>query len=216
MSFRFSRRQSIIVAILLISIFILASALLSGSKNSGRISKLAQELEIPQTTDVAQTTEPDETPTPGLSVTADFTLNNFHRSEIKDGRKVWEIKAEKGQYYPQTNSADINNATIWLFKPNGDSMEILAKRGKIYLSGTSLEKAEASEQVSMKFNQDLTIESLSAVYNKTTESVQIDGPVKIFNERIQIKGNGLDADLAGETFTMRENVQTIIQPEKRS
>ena len=212
MSFRFSRRQSIVVAILLISVFILASSLLSGSKNTGRISKLAQELEIRPTTD----TEPNEAPTPGLSIGADFTLNNFERSEIKDGKKVWEIKAEKGQYFPQTNSADISNATIWFYKPNGDSMEIIAKRGKIYLNGPSLEKAEASEQVSMKFNQNITIESLSAVYDKATNNVHIDGPVKVFNDRIQINGQGLDADLTGQSFRLLQNVETVIQPEKRS
>ena len=139
-----------------------------------------------------------------------FTLQRFHRSEVKNGKKVWEVEADKGQYDPQTNSAKLESATVQLFKDDG-IVTMKAPKAILYLDGTALKSATASDGVVITYDDKLKIETNSATYDKVNNSVTSDDFVKITSESMEISGTGLSADTITKEFTLKKNIETIIK-----
>lgn len=67
---------------------------------------------------------------PSVSVTKDegvkFSLKKFHRSEVKEGVKKWDLDAEKADFLPGTNTTKIYDATLLLYRNGGDPVQVNA------------------------------------------------------------------------------------------
>lgn len=147
---------------------------------------------------------------------AKFQLNEFHRVETKDGKKLWEVKAQNGRYFPETNTAKVNNGTVWIFKKNGDVVQLTAASATLHLEGASLSKAEASEGVQLVFNEKLKIETSEATYDKNAAKVFAPGHVKIVSDSMELAGEELSANVEDQSFTFARNVTSMIYSKKKT
>src|SRR5436190_1670997 len=69
-----------------------------------------------------------------------LTLQNFSRSQVKDGRKIWEISATEGKYDPKTEIAILTGAKLLLYRKEGDVVHLDADNATIHLNGRELLK----------------------------------------------------------------------------
>ena len=143
-----------------------------------------------------------------------ISLTNFHRSETKDGKKLWEIKAETGSFLPTKGAVSIENAKLWLFKKKGEVVELQAKKAIVYIRGATLSKAEASEHVVVINSDGTVMTTKEAVYDRVNETVTAPGYVEIENETFKTTGYVLDANVKTESFTLSRDVTTMIKPKK--
>lgn len=149
-------------------------------------------------------------PDPG----SNFSLNDFHRSETRNGKVVWEVKATRGQYFPETSSAALENSQLWIYRKDNSKVEINSGSATIFLQGTGLGKAEATQGVKLIMNDSTVLDSDSATFDHVANTVHIPGAVQITNPRMKINGVGLDANLTKEEFTINAEVDTVIYPAK--
>lgn len=147
---------------------------------------------------------------------AQFRLNEFHRVETRDGQKLWEIKAKNGRYFPENNTARIEQGNVWIFRKDGDVVKLEAGSALIHLQGASLAKAEASEGVTVVFNDELTVKTAAATYDKIANTISAPGHVTIVNDRMELSGKGLDVDVESETFRLEQTVETMLKPKNAS
>jgi LPS export ABC transporter protein LptC len=147
-----------------------------------------------------------------LAGTSPFTLNQFQRSEMKDGKKIWEVKAAQGQYFPSESRATVRNAELYVYSKNGEQVTLWADSGDLYLSGPSLSRAEVQGRVRVVRNDELTITTERALYDKEKNLVHIPGSVKIESAQFDVSGEEMTVDLESRVVRLSKNVETVVRP----
>ena len=167
----------------------------------------------PQKEVPVKTLEADSTP-PALGKEPSVVLDRFHRIETKNGKTVWEVKAERGSYAPQSNIVIIENATLWLFRGEGKSVEITAPRAQLDLEGTSLKKAVAFDGVKVLLNGKIKTSTATAEFNQQDNTITAPGDVTIEHARSIITGSHLTVNLNTQVFELAHNVDTVLLPDR--
>lgn len=139
-----------------------------------------------------------------------FVLHNFERSEIKDGRKTWEVKARQGEYFPATSSAKVSQAVMWTYQEGGDVVRLEADEAQLKLQGTALVKVEAQGNVKLTKNDELVVTTDSATYDRTANLVYAPGEVAISGKAINVNGKAMTVDLVSEEVRLENDVRTVI------
>src|SRR5262245_4487693 len=94
---RSTRSRRIIIGLGVLAAFFISSITLIRRNNGPRAPVVAREATpIP-------TVPPQENGGEG------FSLNEFHRSETRDGRIIWEVHGKSGQYLPAENIAKVKD-----------------------------------------------------------------------------------------------------------
>lgn len=165
------------------------------------------------TTANAPITEPTTAPSDATPVAggSNFVLENFHRKEMKDGRTIWEISAIKGQYYPETNTAQLDSPSLLLYRPNGEVVTLQADAATITLTGASLTRAEIKGKVTVIYSEKVTIKTELAVYEKERNLVTAPGEVTITSAQLDIVGRELTAKLDKNEFTLARDVESTVK-----
>ncbi len=146
-------------------------------------------------------------------VSAEFTLDNFQREEIKEGKKAWEIKADKGRYNPSTGKSILQKTQMILYKKDGGTVELQADNAELMLEGTTgLKEADFSGNVVIIQNKTTTIETDRAIYNRLEGMVRSPGPVKVTGDKIILEGIGMEVEVESKLVKILEQTKTLIEP----
>lgn len=143
-----------------------------------------------------------------------FSLDNFHRSEIRDGKKYWEIKARNAEYDPATGRTTVSAAEVWLYRKNGDVIYLTSQKARLVLEGAGFKEAHLTSDIILKINQNVTVTADKAHYNHAEQTVTAPGPVTISGEFYNITGKKLLANLESEEFTLVKDVESVLTPDK--
>lgn len=212
---KITKNQSLVLAVSIIALFFVVGVWFV-PKGQTKLPSTSRELSAP--TPAAVATAPssaDLTTTPSAAPDSKFMLKEFHRAEIRDGRKVWEAKGSQGQYLPETNSALITNAELWMYQKDGKVITMTAGEALLHLEGAGLKGADASKGVIIIYNDQEKLETDSLTYDKANNKVSAPGFVKITGELLDISGDGLAGDLETKTFILKQNVSTTLKPKKK-
>ena len=192
---RIGRSQSIWLAVGVLVLFF-ATVILVTKKNAGSGMQL-----------------PTAIPTPAPD--SKFTLNTFHRSEIKDGKKVWEVEGLRGEMYPQTNVAKVDTATIHLYRNDGTIVTLLAPTAEVNLAGAELSKAHVSGGITLRYADDFTLTTEAATYDKVTGIVTSDTPTTITGDQFEVKGDTLLAKVDEKSVLLKNHVKSVFKQIKK-
>jgi LPS export ABC transporter protein LptC len=161
-----------------------------------------------------------DSPTPQLN--SQFRLNNFHRSQVKNGRTVWNIVAEVGEYFPQSSTIDLVQPLITLFRENGEIVTLKANSAEIKLNKDELSTAQIKGDVIIKYlaseaakEAKFTITGEEAVYDKASGTVISQSAVHLVSERMDVTGSQLYAQVEEQIINIKKNVKTSIKPRQK-
>ncbi len=200
------KNQSIVLAVTIIVAFFVVGIWFMPSES--RHLPSAPSEPAPEVSPVAVAT-----PSPGSD--SKFVLKEFHRFEVKDGRKVWEAKGSQGQYSPEDNAARIQDAQVWIYQKDGKQVTMTARQAVLKLQGPGLKGADASGDVTIIYNQNETLKTDLLSYDKEKNKVSAPGLVTISGALLDISGEILDGDLATKSFTLKKNVRTVLKPREK-
>jgi len=225
-----SRAQSLLITIALLIAFFGASWWFTQSE-SGRQIDLTQVAEMAPATPSApplderapaESAVATSTPVPAAEISAllanasqdgsKFMLKDFHRSETRGGRSVWEITGSQGRYYPETNSAKVLDAKLTLHRKHNQEIVLTADQITISLQGTGLERADAEGHVVITHDKTTVLTTDHLEYESATGRVTAPGRVTIVGERIDLSGEGLEGELDTKRFTLLRDVSTTLKP----
>ena len=197
-----SRRQSILLASGLIAAFFLALWLLSRQNSPPSLPERSVEVATP--TPAPQTTG---------GANAQFLLNDFHRSETKNGQKIWEVKASRGQYFPDKQMAEVFEADVWVFRDKGEQVFLKAPEATLGFEASALTKAFFPKSVHVVYNDKVTLDTSAATYDKSSNSVFSDTTVTIVSDMMDLTGARFTADLTQNKVVFSGGVTTVIKPQ---
>jgi LPS export ABC transporter protein LptC len=192
MHFYLTRKQSLIAALSILAIFFIAVFVFKPSSKINSTKKAITESIVSGT---------------------EFTLDKFVREEIKDGKKLWQIKADKGKYNPLSGRTELLSTEMLLNKKDGGLLELRADKAELLLEGTSgLKKATFSGNVVIVQNKTTTIETEAASYDKLSGLVTSDQPVKIIGDKMILEGVGMEVEVESKEVKILTQTKTIIEP----
>jgi LPS export ABC transporter protein LptC len=208
-----SRKQSIAAACILIAGF-LALVIVLRPKGQTIPGEAALEEASPKNSG-ADSQQSVEGVSVGLSLSGpELRLKKFHRSETKNGKKVWEVIANGAVYKPATGATSVEDALVHFFRDNGDVVDLTAKQASLTLEEGTLSSGDFFGGVTVVLNKDLSVSSDSAHYDKVKNLVTSNDPVTIIQKAMTLKGDSLVADLNTDSFELKGNILTILDPER--
>jgi LPS export ABC transporter protein LptC len=198
-----SKRQSILLGSCLIIAFFMIGIVMLYSNNKSEETSSALEL-----------SKQDSANKVNLDVPVEWS--KFKRSETKDGRKVWEVAAETGRYFPATSTAELLDSTITFFREDGNQMKVNSKRALVIFDGAAIKNAELSENVELFYNEEVKITTEKALYNPSIDEITAPGFVHIKSQSLDIQGEDLLGYLKKKQFSLRRNISSEIAPRKNT
>jgi hypothetical protein len=143
-------------------------------------------------------------------------MHEFHRSEVREGKKLWEVKGSQAQYSPEDSSVRITDADLLLLGKNGKEGQLRTKKATLFMQGPALSKAHLEQGVTAIYDHEYTLTSDEAVCDRVANTVLIPGPVNIESSGMELSGDSLKGDIDAQNFVVSGNVVTIIKPHAKN
>lgn len=139
-------------------------------------------------------------------------LENFDRSESKNGKLLWRIKAKKGELLTEKNQATVFEPELTLSRDDAKPVFIQSKKAFLEFGGSNLQKAHLTESVYVtQENPNFTMKAEDAIYDEKAQQLRVPSKVEIDSDSIAITGDSLTGDLQTSTFTVVGNVKSVIK-----
>lgn len=148
---------------------------------------------------------------------AKVAMEKFQRSEVKDGKKVWEIEAQRGEYSPASGEAVLVKTNLTLYRPVNEVINIQSDNAALKLEGTQLKVANLSGNVVIVRNNALKIQTEQAIYDKDANLVTGSQKVVVSQESNSVAADSFEAKLNTSEVLLKGHVvsRIIFSQEKK-
>lgn len=145
---------------------------------------------------------------------AKVVFGEFRKSEIKEGKKLWEIHAQTGRYSPEKNIADLEKLEVTIYKEK-DVIVLTADKARVTMSGTTLTAVDAEgDVIAHSRDRGITLKTSRALYDKASDQLNCPHHVEIFAPQGEVTGDDLEGTIDVKRFTLKRNVTTFIKAEQ--
>ena len=205
-----SKRQSrILTAVILFCFFALGIFSWKSHERSLGSDPTSPQEHSPEPQASPSSATPDQT-------RSSFSLNNFRRSETRDGKLLWEVSGDSAEFVQKQNAVKIENCTLIFFTKAGDRLDLHSEHAKVWLGEGDLARAKVYGKVHLVINDETTILTERAIYSAKKNSISAPGKVIIRGDWFEVRGIELQGDVIHRTFTLSRQVESELHPEKRS
>ena len=96
-------------------------------------------------------------------------LREFHRVEIKDGKKIWEVKAKDAKFYSDDGTTQVDDVFLEIFRDEGGNIKIEAKTARLKLAANStaensMERADLEGAIKVVMDDTTSMLALSLIH----------------------------------------------------
>jgi LPS export ABC transporter protein LptC len=161
---------------------------------------------------VQKSTQDDHTSLEGMLPEAVQWIQNFHRIEIREGKKAWELIADEAQYLQERDQVVVRNPRTTLYMKDGEKVTVSGNRGTVeFANGKDLRKAVLHDSVEVHL-RDFVIRADEAVYERSTEKIVANGPVTIVGTELKVAGNDMTVYVKDSRFELGKSVRVTLLP----
>lgn len=142
----------------------------------------------------------------------DVSIEKFYLTEEKEGKKQWELNADKAEIINSEGITRLKNIDMNIFQKGGDGITVSADRGVIQNDSNDIELIGNIEVL----NQDgykLKTESLKWLSEQ--KKVLSDKDVEITGEDLNITGKKMTVDVENKIFEISGGIKVIYYGEKK-
>jgi len=138
-------------------------------------------------------------------------IQNFHRIEIRDGKKAWELVADEAQYLQDRNQVVVRKPRTTLYMKDGEKVTVTGDQGSVEFNGKDLQKALLHDSVEIHV-RGFVIRADDAVYDRGTEQIVAKGPVTIDGEQLRVAGTDMTVWVKESRFELDRAVRVTLSP----
>ena len=153
----------------------------------------------------------DRTSLEGMLPDAVQWIQNFHRIEIRDGKKAWELVAEEAQYLQDQNQVVVRKPHTTFYMADGEKVSVTGSEGSVEFVGQDLQKAVLHGNVEIHV-RGFVVRADDAVYDRNSEQIVAEGPVTIDGEQVQVAGNDMTVYVKESRFQLENTVRVTLSP----
>ena len=140
-------------------------------------------------------------------------IQTFHRVKVKNGRMVWEIKADDAQYYDKENAVVVRGPVLSVYTSAGALQAWLtSKDGKLALEGEDKEVTSVTLTGSVVvWLNDIEMQTDAATYEKERDLITAPGPVAIKGRDLDVHAQGMEVDVTPQRIRLLDAVRTVLR-----
>ena len=135
-------------------------------------------------------------------------LQEFSRTQIKDGRQTSQVKGKDAKYFSKEDVTYIKEATVRVFRNNAAPVDLHALSAKLYMDGEKLLRADLEGNVTASSQSGATLHTELATYSADEKLITAPGPVKIDGTGYTIEGVGMDMIVEADLISIHEQVRS--------
>lgn len=143
---------------------------------------------------------------------AALQVKNFHRSNIEDGRKTWEISGDEAGYFKAEEKAVIQRPKLNFYQDDGEVVSATGQQGEVFLSNGELQKVILSGAVEIIY-QKSSFTTNELIYLHGSNHVLAPGKVRATLDGLEVEGADMELWIKEERLTIDRSVKTIIHPD---
>ncbi len=154
----------------------------------------------------------DHTSLEGMLPEAVQWIQNFHRIEIREGKKSWELVADEAQYLQDRNQVLVRNPRTTLYMKDGEKVVVSGNQGTVeFLNGKDLQRAVLHDSVEVHV-RGFVIRAEEAIYERSAEKIVANGPVTIVGAELQVAGIDMTVYVKDSRFELGKSVRVTVLP----
>ena len=138
-------------------------------------------------------------------------IQDFHRVQVRDGKKEWEIAAAEARYLEDEHKVVVRAPMVRLYLKDGRSIGIRGDEGVVLLDGKELRSVDLSGAVEVTL-ADYIVRTDSAHYDRGRDMVTSPAEVEISGGEVDARGLGMQVEVGSQKFRLLDDVRMIVRP----
>jgi LPS export ABC transporter protein LptC len=140
-------------------------------------------------------------------------VKEFHRSEVENGRKVWEVAGKEARYISADKEVVLQKPTFSYYGNKGETLEARADEGHIYMGEKEIDRMEMSGDITVGY-EGFLLQTDRIVYHREKDQVVLPGKVTVKGEGMELEGLGMTIALQDQRLRVDSKVKTRIEPRR--
>ncbi|GIW43064.1 MAG: hypothetical protein KatS3mg077_0346 [Candidatus Binatia bacterium] len=136
---------------------------------------------------------------------------DFRRSQVKNGRTVWELSAAEVQFSQGIHEAGVRDVTLTWYLEDGRALVLHSDFGRVRLDGADLKSVDVEGNVQFSF-ADYRLAIPSAFYDRAADKIVAEGPVSVSAKGLEVAGSSLEIDLGAKRLALSGDVRVVLKP----
>jgi LPS export ABC transporter protein LptC len=142
-------------------------------------------------------------------------IQNFHRVKVKNGRMVWEIKADDAQYFAKDNAIVVKAPELSIYTDTGKLQAwVTSTEGRLVLAGQAAQNELTSVTLTgavVLWLEDIELRTDVAVYDRPRDLITAPGTVVITGRDMDVHAQGMEVDVTPQHIRLLEDVHTVLR-----
>jgi LPS export ABC transporter protein LptC len=134
-------------------------------------------------------------------------LKEINFSQVKDGVKLWELKAEEVEYQKDRNLVSFKKVTILYFPKEDKPISLIGNRGQL---NTQSKDIYIEGEVTIASEEGYELKAPALHYQDEKREVWTDGQVTFKGPQILVEGQGATMKLDSQKLFIKSNAKTTI------
>lgn len=139
-------------------------------------------------------------------------VKDFHRTQVKDGRKLWEVSGEEVRYLKTEKEVVIKRPKLVFYRQNGESLEVTGNQGRIFFSGEEMERVHLEGAMEVNYS-GFILKAHELLYVKGKDMIVLPGRVTLTGKGMELEGVGMEISLHEEKLRLQRQVRTKLEPD---
>ena len=139
-------------------------------------------------------------------------VKDFYRTQVKEGRKLWEIAGEEARYLKKEKEALIKKPRMVFYHKNGEAMEVKGDEGHLFFTGQEMDRVHIQGAMQVNYS-GFVLQANELFYEKGKDRVFLPGKVTVKGKGLELEGIGMEISLQDEKLRLHQQVKTKIEPE---
>jgi LPS export ABC transporter protein LptC len=137
-------------------------------------------------------------------------MKEINFSQVIEGVKLWELKAEEVEYQKEKNEVSFKKVTVTYFPKGQKPVTLVGNQGRLNTQSKDI-FIEGEVRISSEEGYELSAPALH--YEDQKREVWTDGEIVFRGPRIQVEGQGMAMNLETQKLQIKSKARMIFQHE---
>ncbi len=144
-----------------------------------------------------------------------LSARNFHWTQMKSGRKQWELTAQQASFSDDKKSVRLKDAELSMVTDDGKHLMLRAQRALLALNANHVSRADLIGGLRVDYG-DVVVTAQQASFTPDTDELEVPGQVTIESGGMKVTAIGLSARPHAQLFDLHRQVDTEVKPRPKA
>lgn len=146
---------------------------------------------------------------------AALQIKDFHRAQVEEGRKVWEVFGEEASYHKAEGQLLLKKPRIFFYQKDNTTVEATGDQGTLWLEDGQgdMQKAQLLGDVEVDF-RGYILKTGEILYFKSKNQMVLPGRVSVRGAGMELDGSHMEVSLDDDKMRLSQGVRTKVEPDK--